>query len=611
MESIGQRATMPHVTRGGRLHDHLARAARYGLWVAAFGFGLLTVLIARAHTGGSLSGVSRVAAAMELGAGWAMLGAGFYLCVRRPGNRSGSLLAAAGVAWFFVEWNNPGIGSSIAFTFGLVAYALAAPMVAHAILAYPTGRSLRPPERLALVGAYVATGLVLGLFPAMFFDPQRQGCNLCPANLLLIHGDAALVEAFNQWGVRLGVVWTLALAAVAAWRLARSSTPLRRVSASVLLAGIGYLLLVWWDYAHSLPRGQLSNDRFEYRLWLGEAGALFAIALGVMWSWLRARRTRSAMAKLVVDLGESQSSGRLREVLAGTLGDPSLQVAYPLGEPDRLVDASGRTVEPPAHDGRAVTPLVRGGITVALLIHGRGLLDDPGLVAEVAAAARLALENERLQAEVRAQLEDLRTSRARIVATGDGERRRLERDLHDGAQQRLVGLLLALRLARAELEPDPDSNVIFGIDRAEEELRLAIEQLRELAQGIYPAVLADEGLAAAIEALAERSSIPIQIVAIPEERFPNQVEAAAYFLVSEATGGVAALTAASGATVDVRRDGDRLLVEVAEDGMADSDSVEARLTDLTDRVGALDGRLLIEHFSGRGITIRAEIPCGS
>ncbi|MDP9331618.1 MAG: histidine kinase [Actinomycetota bacterium] len=600
------------MTLGARLQVDLARAARSALWVAAFGFGLFSLLIARSHPGGSFGGVSWVAATAELAAGWATLGAGLHLCLRRPGNRSGYLLAAAGVVWFFVEWNNPGIGSSVVFTFGLVAYAMALPMVAYAVLAYPSGGPLSRPERLTLATAYVGTGLVLGLLPALFFDPHRQGCNLCPANLLLFHSSEGVVRALTRWGVRLGVVWTIALAALLVWRLVRTSAPLRKVTGPVLVAGIGYLLLVWVDYVHSLSSGILSTDPFEYRLRLGEAAALGALALAVLWSWFLGRRTRSAMARLVVELGESPPPGRLREVLAQTLGDPQLQVAYPLGESDRLVDASGRTVDLAARDGKAVTPLARNGTMVALLLHRQGLLDDPGLVEEVAAAARLALENERLQAEVRAQLEDLRTSRARIVATGDVERRRLERDLHDGAQQRLVGLLLALRLVRAEVGQDQDPGFVSQIDRAEEGLRLAIEELRELAHGIYPAVLADEGLAAAVEALAERASIPIQVVAIPEGRFANPTEAAAYFLVAEATGPIAALTAASGTKVVVEHDGDRLLVEVTEDGAADPRAdVESRVTDLADRLGALNGRLLIERRPGRGVTIRAEIPCGS
>jgi signal transduction histidine kinase len=222
---------------------------------------------------------------------------------------------------------------------------------------------------------------------------------------------------------------------------------------------------------------------------------------------------------------------------------------------------------------------------------------SPGLPEEVAAAAHLALENERLQAETRAQLEDLRASRTRIVESGDAERRRLERDLHDGAQQRLVGLLLALRLARSGLGSDPE--LLARIEEAEAELRAALAELRELARGIFPAVLADEGLAAALEALEEESPIPIEITALTDERFDAAVEAAAYFVVTEAV----RRSAASALKIRAAWRNGRLVVEVEGDCAPDE------ILDLDDRVGALDGRVEITRWPGGRVTIRAEIPC--
>jgi signal transduction histidine kinase len=299
-------------------------------------------------------------------------------------------------------------------------------------------------------------------------------------------------------------------------------------------------------------------------------------------------------------------------MLARSLGDPGLEVAYPLADPGRLVDATGTAVDPVKRDGRAATSLARQGQTVAVLFHRPGLLDDPAVVDEVAAAARLALDNERLQAEVLAQLEELRASRARIVTTGDAERRRLERDLHDGAQQRLVGLALALRLARARLGAGADPDLKALLDRADERLSVAIGELRELAHGIYPAALTEEGLAAAVEALAEHTSTPITVIHMPQERFPGPVETAAYFVIAETTGYMATLAAATSVTLDVRHYGDRLVVEVTENGAGKPDrELEAMLTDLTDRIGALDGQLHVGHIPGGGVTIRAEMPCGS
>jgi signal transduction histidine kinase len=587
-------------------------AARFAPWAAAFGFGLVSLLVARAHPVGSFGGTSWVAAVAELGAGWALIAAGLRLSLRRPPNRSGYLLAAAGVSWFFAEWDNPGIGSPAAFTFGLVVWALAPPVVAHAILVYPSGRPLPVLDRVAVLAAYAGAGLVLGLLPALVFDPRQQACGQCPANLLAVTSNPGAVRVLTQWGVRLGLVWPVALAAVAAWRFTRSSAAVRWMTAPVVLGGVVYLLLVWAGFAHSLPRGELGSDPFERALWLGQAIALGTIAFGVTWAWLRARRTRSALASLVVDLGHSPPPGGLRAALARTLGDPALEIAYPLAGPGRYVDARGIAVNPAARDGRTVTPLARGGTTVALLIHRTGLLDNPELVHEVVAAARIALDNERLQAVVRAQLEDLRASRARVVTVGDAERRRLERDLHDGAQQRLVSFALALRLARIRLGPDQDPDLICGMDQAGAEIGAAIEELRELAHGIYPAVLTDEGLAAAVEALCERAAVPVRVAAIPERRFPPPVEAAAYFLVAEACGKIAAAAGASSVSVEVKQEDSRLLVEVTEEGAGEAGpGLQSRFTGLADRVGALDGRLRAEQLPGRGIAIHGEIPCGS
>jgi signal transduction histidine kinase len=518
------------------------------------------------------------------------------------------------VSWFFAEWNNPAIGSAAAFSFGLVTYALAPPIVAHAVLVYAPGRPLSLGGRLALSIAYVGAGLVLGLLPALFFDPFGQGCNLCPANLFLVHASQGWFSALSRSGVRLGAVWSVGLAALMIWAFVRSSSPLRRATGFVLLAGSVYLCLVAADFVHSVRRGFLSNDPVDERLWFGQAVALCGLGAGVAWSWVLRRRTRSAIARLMVELSQSPPPGGLRDVLASALGDADLAVAYPLSD-GRYVDAQGRTVDLTPQDDRSVTPLVRNRTTVALLRHPQGLLDDPGLVEEVAAAARLALDNERLESEVRAQIADLRASRARIVATGDAERRRLERDLHDGAQQRLIGLVLALHLARARLAGDLDPELLARLEAAEQEVHGSIEDLRTLAHGIYPAVLGDQGLAAAVDALVLTSPVAITVTAVPNERFPSQVEMAAYALLLHAAGPIASSVGASGATVEITHDGDQLRVEVAEDradgepGWQLSPELRNRLAEVADRVGALGGQLRIEHATGHAVTIRAEIPC--
>jgi signal transduction histidine kinase len=588
------------------------RAGALTLGALGMAVGLLTLAAARSAPGGSFAGTSPLGAVAELAAGWAMIAAGVAETWRRPASRAGLLLAGAGIGWFFVEWNNPGLSSPTGFTFGLIASALAAPMVAHAALAYPAGRLDSRLDVCVLVFAYAGAGLVLGLLPALFFDPGQQSCGLCPANLVLVRSAPGLADGLQQAGLLLGLGWVAMLVAAGIRRLVRASPPLRRMLRPVLALAGCYILLVGADFVHSLPRGTLGNDPVDYRLWFGEAACLVLMALGVSWAWVRDRRTRSAVVRLVIDAAQSPLPGGLRDVLARMLGDPSLELAYPVGDPPRYVRTDGQPVSIGPGTGETLTPLARGGRTVAVLRHRSGLLDDPGLAQEVAAAARLGMENERLHAEVLAQFQDLQAAQARIVAGADAERRRLERDLHDGAQQRLVALSLALRLAGPQPGQAPAARLSTLIGQAGHELRLAIDELRELAHGIYPAVLADEGLAAAVEALAETSAIPITIGNLPPGRLPAQVEAAGYFFVAEASGLIAAQPGAEGATVQAKHEGDRLVISISSEAAAQpGQDLKTALTDIADRVGALGGQLHAGQTPAGFITMRAEIPCGS
>jgi signal transduction histidine kinase len=564
--------------------------------LVGIGLGVSALLIARSEPEASLAGVSVAGQLALVGAGWALLGCGLVASTRRPASRFGLLLALAGCAWLLVEYNNPGVGSALAFTVGLVAYAACPPLVAHAALGYPDGRLSRRLEHGAVALAYLSALLLLGLLPALAYDPAAEGCSQCPRNLLAVTNAPGMADALDTLGLVLGLLSAAALAALAITRIVGSTSAARLLKAPVLVAAAVYLALVAADYAHGLGRGFLSNDDLDKRLWLGQAAALLTLVLGVVLAWVREWRARTAVARLVVELGETPAPGELRDALGQALADPGLELVYPLGD-ERYVDGRGRPVRLPQAEGRAVTPLLRGGNAVAVLIHKAELLDDPGLVEEVGRAATLALEHERLQAEVRAQLDQLRASRSRTVAAGDAERRRLERDLHDGAQQRLVVLSLALRLLRAEL-----SGAAAGrVDAADAELRHAIEDLRSLARGIYPAVLADEGLASALTSLAESGRVPIVVREAPYERLDPAVEAAAYFLVAE-------IAKRNVSSVGVRAtvNGSRLLVEVNAAG-----TLEAELVEIEDRIGALDGELMVERTPVGRTTVRAELPCAS
>ena len=251
-----------------------------------------------------------------------------------------------------------------------------------------------------------------------------------------------------------------------------------------------------------------------------------------------------------------------------------------------------------------MTRLERGDELLGVLVHDPLIeVEDPGLVEAVGNAARLALENERLAAEVRAQLEEVRASRVRIVEAADAERRRVERDLHDGAQQRLVALAMRLQVAK---QSTPEASAL--LDAATTELETAIGEVRGLARGVHPTILTESGLAAAIDALAERTTIPV-VADVVDSRFDATVEATAYFVVAEALTNVVRYSGAGGARVTVREAGDTLLVEVTDDGRGGADpAAGSGLRGLDDRVAAIGGRLTITSPAGGGTTVRAELP---
>jgi len=566
------------------------------LVVAAAGLavGSWTLVLARDQPAYSFPAASPVRDIALLAAGWALIGCGLAYWQRCPRKLVGPLLAAGGFAWFLPEWNTPAIGSALAFTIGLVFYGLVCTaFVGHAVLIYPSGR-LRSLERVAVLLGYIGSLGVLGLLPALVFDPRAEACSECPANLLRLSDRPGAVTDLNRAGVQFGLAWTLALAALACVKLLRAS----RMARIVLTAGAAYLGLVAAEFAASLDRGYVATSALVRNLWLGQAMALLGLAGGVVWALAKSRRARSRVARLVVELGQAPSPGGLRDVLAGIVGEPDLVLAYPLAGSGHLVDADGRSLD--FAPGSETTTLLSGGSPVAVLGHAHRLLNDAQLVDEVTAAARLALENERLQAQARARLRELRASRARIVAAGDAERRRLERDLHDGAQQRLVALGLTLQLARSRLASD-DHETARRLALADSELTRATSDLRELAHGIFPAVLADGGLSVAVHALAEESRVPMRIGAMPEARFPAPVETAAYSVVSEAARSGAASLAVSG-----QHRAEKLTLEVET-----HEPVELDVAALQDRLGALDGRLEIYRGGGGRVTIVAELPCVS
>jgi signal transduction histidine kinase len=570
----------------------LGRTGGFAIALAAISVALVSLRTAGASNALSYLSESPTAAAIGLAGGWGLVAVGLETVRRARRPWFGYLLAAAGIAWFLPEWSDPAIGSAVPFTIGL-AFAWAYPaIVGHALFASAGGSRPRVLQGF-IAGGYAIFALGLGLIPAVGFDPRATGCGFCPQNLVAVVSPGLLVRVMPL-ATALAVAWSAGATILLTVGLARSGPASRLVRGPIVLPGIGFLALVGISLGRAIFATVPPTDPTDRLLRVGQAISLLAVAAGVAAEWLRARRSRTSLARVVADLAESHPIGGLRDHLATILRDPQLQLAYPLGNGE-LVDARGRYIDVRPREGRTTTPIVREGSPVAVIEHDAAVLGDPAEVDEVVAAARLGLEHERLQAEARAQLEALRAARRRIVEAGDAHRKQLERDLHDGAQQHLIALSIGLRF----IDRGPGSSQY--LDDAATELRMAMDDLREVAHGIYPAVLADEGFAAAVDVLAESSRIPMTIAAMVEDRFDPAIEVAAYHVVADAArGSVGPLR------ISARRSEARLTVEVEG-----SDIPEPFLDEIEDRVGAVDGSLARARDPGGPVKLVAEIPCGS
>jgi signal transduction histidine kinase len=258
--------------------------------------------------------------------------------------------------------------------------------------------------------------------------------------------------------------------------------------------------------------------------------------------------------------------------------------------------------------GRAATPIISDGVPVGLILHDGALDEEQKLLASVTAAIGMTIQNAQLQVELKARLEEIRGSRVRILQAEQSERRRLERDLHDGAQQRLIALSLELGELGARLNGDAELRT--RIDAARQEVTASLAELRDLANGIHPAAVSDHGLAVALESVATRATVPVQVIGAIQDRLPEPVELAAFFIVCEGLANVTRHAGASSAVVELERNPGALIVEVKDDGIggASADGGSG-LRGLADRVEALGGHLQVWSPQGRGTRLRAEIPC--
>jgi signal transduction histidine kinase len=491
---------------------------------------------------------------------WADFAVGAVLIVcgalawdRRPESRVGVLMCLAGLTWFLGTLFEPAL------------YLHRGPL-AHLLLSYPSGRLSSRLARLTVAVAYV---------------------------------DAAIAPlASNNW-LTLALGGAVAAAAVHSFRgAAGPARSAARVALGAVLAVEAVLVLGAFDRlaAWDADRAVL----WAYDLAIASAAIVLTLDL------LRARWSEAVVTGLVVDLG-AQDSGSLRTALAHSLGDPSLVVGYRLPASGTFVDETGLPIElPPPGSGRAATLIEDRGEDVAVLVHDQALLADPKLLESVAAAARIAVANAALQAEARARADELEASRRRLVEAGDAQRRRLEEDLRLGAERRLDRVRTLLASARTKAADDG-----APIETLETELDEARHELREFAHGVHPAVLSEGGLAPALMLLAERSPIPIEIRG-RVERLPASVEAALYFVCSEAVANIAKHAGASCASIELRDDGGRVVVTIADDGIGGASvSRGSGLSGLSDRVEALGGRLAVDSPPGRGTRVVAELRVGA
>lgn len=526
--------------------------------------------------------------------GWSFVACGVFLWTRRPANRLGPLMTAVGMVWLLGRTMLL-ISLPVVFTAGMWLSDLWAVGFALFLLSFPTGRLTSRVDR-AIVGIFLFVSVPLEFLWLLFYVPENG------LNVLAVSPNenaAHVIDTLQRVMISLGAA-LLVIALGRRWL--RSSGPVRRQMAPVIVGAVAILLqsATWILEAFGISIDPLNNLALL---------AQIAIPVAVLAVLLRSRMARGAVADLVVELGQTPTPARLRDALANALGDPSLQVAYWEPIQERFIDAAGVMMELPEDGtGQAVTMLERNGVREAAIIHDAILLEDPGLIASVASAMRLAVENDRLTGEVEAQLREVRASRARIVEAGDLERRRVERDLHDGAQQRLISLSLELRVARSKLGEDGDPDVRRSLDRAADEAQAALVELRDLALGIHPLILTEGGLGEAVESLADRTSVDVS-VDIGAERYSSAVEGAAYFVISEALANVTKYANATNALVRVRGLSDHMTIEVNDDGIGGADPQSGSgLRGLADRLAALDGTIAVVSPIGGGTRISARIP---
>jgi signal transduction histidine kinase len=521
------------------------------------------------------------------------IAAGLIAWWRRPNSRIGVLMVFGGCA---ISVGALTFADSEALrTLGAVCDILPAAIFLHVYLAFPDGRLRSRFERLLVAAAYAfAIGIQL---VKLTLGSQGEGSLLRIWSRPDVAGrveQAQLLSLSALCVVGIGVL------------LARRRTAGRHLRRPVALLVdsfvVGLLMIAAMLVVAVLQEPSFQTIQRATFVVIGLSPIVFMAAL------LSARLARSAVGDLVIELRGDLPPRELRDALARALRDPSLTLAYWLPHFESYADLDGRPLEVPAADGRATRLIDRNGAQVAALIHDPALDDEPELLDAVGAAAAMALENARLQAELAARLEEVKGSRIRVIEAGQLERKRLERNLHDGAQQRLVALALDLKMLEKQLAGNTEA--VARLDEAQREIGQSLDDLRDIARGLHPAVLSAHGLAVALEQVVARASVPVRLTVEVEDRLPEAIEVATYYVVTESLANVEKHAKAAAASVEVVHTADKVVAEIVDDGVGGADTERGSgLRGLADRVEALGGRLQVWTPLGGGTTVRAEIPC--
>ena len=539
---------------------------------------------------------------------------GLYAWHTRPDERFGPILVAAGFGWFLTTLAES--SDSLVYSIGRVAGWIVEIGLVWLILSFPSGRLTHRFDRM-LVGAaagvvallYLPTALLANDYPA---PAPYTSCNSdCPENAFFLFGsEPGVVDGFFV-PVRdvLALLIFLAVTFRIWQRVTTASMLMRRILTVVLyLAGARVLLMVvgigarWAD----------ADSRVTETLVLIVALALPAIAAGFFVGLFQRRLYASdALQKLAAHVTGRSTPGEIQTALADALQDPSLQIVHGVnGTPRRWIDTEGHSVDPPGPDsGRHLSEIRDGDRIVAGIVHDSALCNQHDLVEAVGSYALIALDNRRLTDRVESSLREVRKSRARIMASADHERRRLERDLHDGAQQRLVALRIQLELLEESLVRDPERARV-KLHALGENVGETLDEIRELAHGVYPSLLADRGLAEALRGVSLSSPIASRLRTRKIGRYPAEVESAVYFCCVEAIQNASKHAAGSSALEITLWQDYALHFQVRDDGPGfDGNMVEgAGVTNMRDRLAAVGGELEISAVPTGGTVVTGRVP---